>query len=138
MLPHGRLTAGVQRSWLFPGKHRRVYWLVGSCDRNGPLSANCLPLPLTVPQVVSGAYVLIRGSTEVPVRLFQEVMQDYRDEINDFFAVDKQLASELEYDMKKYQEQLAQEQELARQADAHRAGGADGAQAVQVGEQHGG
>lgn len=62
----------------------------------------------------------------------REVMQDYRDEINDFFAVDKQLASELEYDMKKYQEQLAQEQELARQADAHRAGGADGAQAVQV------
>lgn len=74
----------------------------------------------------------------VPLRLFQEVMQDYRDEIKDFFAVDKQLASELEYDMKKYQEQLAQEQELARQADANRAEGADGAQAVQVGEQHGG
>ncbi|XP_070256151.1 condensin-2 complex subunit D3 isoform X1 [Myotis yumanensis] len=62
----------------------------------------------------------------------REVMQDYRDEIKDFFAVDKQLASELEYDMKKYQEQLAQEQELARQADANRAEDADGAQAVQV------
>lgn len=74
----------------------------------------------------------------VPLRLSQEVMQDYRDEIKDFFAVDKQLASELEYDMKKYQEQLAQEQELARQADANRADGADGAQAAQVGEQHGG
>ncbi|MBZ3872259.1 Condensin-2 complex subunit D3 [Sciurus carolinensis] len=45
----------------------------------------------------------------------REVMQDYRDEIKDFFAVDKQLASELEYDMKKYNEQLAQEQELAKQ-----------------------
>lgn len=44
-------------------------------------------------------------------------MQDYRDEIKDFFALDKQLASELEYDIKKYNEQLAQEQELARQAD---------------------
>lgn len=46
--------------------------------------------------------------------LFQEVMQDYRDEVKDFFTVDKQLASELEYDMKKYNEQLAQE-ELQRQ-----------------------
>ncbi|XP_004438550.1 PREDICTED: condensin-2 complex subunit D3 [Ceratotherium simum simum] len=63
----------------------------------------------------------------------REVMQDYRDEVKDFFAVDKQLASELEYDMKKYSEQLAQEQELAQQADMHRgAAGADGAQAVQV------
>ncbi|XP_043850916.1 condensin-2 complex subunit D3 isoform X2 [Dromiciops gliroides] len=43
----------------------------------------------------------------------REMMQDYRDEIKDFFAVDKQLASELEYDMKKYEEQLAKEQELA-------------------------
>ncbi|KAM7051471.1 condensin-2 complex subunit D3 [Molossus nigricans] len=59
----------------------------------------------------------------------REVMQDYRDEVKDFFAVDKQLASELEYDMKKYSEQLAQEQELARQADVNRA---DGAQAGQV------
>ncbi|XP_044936262.1 condensin-2 complex subunit D3 isoform X2 [Mustela putorius furo] len=47
----------------------------------------------------------------------REVMQDYRDEIKDFFALDKQLASELEYDIKKYNEQLAQEQELAEQAD---------------------
>lgn len=59
-------------------------------------------------------------------------MQDYRDEIKDFFALDKQLASELEYDMKKYNEQLAQEQELARPADvsgaAYRARGAHTAQ----------
>ena len=48
----------------------------------------------------------------------REVMQDYRDEINDFFAVDKQLASELEYDMKKYNEQLAQEQALTEHANA--------------------
>lgn len=50
--------------------------------------------------------------------LFQEVMQDYRDEIKDFFAVDRQLASELEYDMKKYTEQLAQEQALTEHANA--------------------
>ncbi|KAM6173588.1 condensin-2 complex subunit D3 [Erethizon dorsatum] len=63
----------------------------------------------------------------------REVMQDYRDEVKDFFAVDKQLASELEYDMKKYNEQLAQEQELAKQADTNREAGSDaGAQAVQV------
>ncbi|XP_066115869.1 condensin-2 complex subunit D3 [Saccopteryx bilineata] len=62
----------------------------------------------------------------------REVMQDYRDEVKDFFAVDKQLASELEYDMKKYNEQLAQEQELAGQTDANRvAEGAAGAQATQ-------
>ncbi|XP_028619764.1 condensin-2 complex subunit D3 [Grammomys surdaster] len=48
----------------------------------------------------------------------REVMQDYRDEIKDFFAVDKQLASELEYDMKKYNEQLAQEQALSENASA--------------------
>ncbi|XP_052044738.1 condensin-2 complex subunit D3 [Apodemus sylvaticus] len=48
----------------------------------------------------------------------REVMQDYRDEIKDFFAVDKQLAAELEYDMKKYQEQLAQEQALTEHANA--------------------
>ncbi|CAN2388105.1 complex subunit D3, partial [Pristimantis euphronides] len=36
----------------------------------------------------------------------REVMQDYRDEIKDFFAADKQLAAELEYDMKKYEGQL--------------------------------
>ncbi|XP_066462719.1 condensin-2 complex subunit D3 isoform X3 [Eleutherodactylus coqui] len=40
----------------------------------------------------------------------REMMQDYRDEIKDFFAADKQLAAELEYDMKKYEEQLALEQ----------------------------
>ncbi|XP_007495227.2 condensin-2 complex subunit D3 isoform X1 [Monodelphis domestica] len=50
----------------------------------------------------------------------REVMQDYRDEIKDFFAVDKQLASELEYDMKKYEEQLAREQELAEQRNTER------------------
>lgn len=61
-------------------------------------------------------------------------MQDYQDEIKDFFAVDKQLASELEYDMKKYNEQLAQEQELAKQASENRmTEGGDGAQAMQVG-----
>uniref|UniRef100_A0A8C4YAY9 Condensin-2 complex subunit D3 n=1 Tax=Gopherus evgoodei TaxID=1825980 RepID=A0A8C4YAY9_9SAUR len=42
----------------------------------------------------------------------REVMQDYRNEIKDFFAVDKQLAAELEYDMKKYEEQLAREREV--------------------------
>lgn len=67
--------------------------------------------------------------------LFQEVMQDYRDEIKDFFAVDKQLAAELEYDMKKYNEQLAQEQSLAEHADVPKmADGGDRAQAVQVGD----
>lgn len=43
--------------------------------------------------------------------LLQEMMQDYRNEIKDFFAVDKQLAAELEYDMKKYEEQLARDKE---------------------------
>uniref|UniRef100_A0A2R9CLJ4 Condensin-2 complex subunit D3 n=1 Tax=Pan paniscus TaxID=9597 RepID=A0A2R9CLJ4_PANPA len=63
----------------------------------------------------------------------REVMQDYRDELKDFFAVDKQLASELEYDMKKYQEQLVQEQELAKHADvAGTAGGAEVAPVAQV------
>ncbi|KAJ7417008.1 Condensin-2 complex subunit D3 [Willisornis vidua] len=53
----------------------------------------------------------------------REMMQDYRNEIKDFFAVDKQLAAELEYDMKKYEEQLARakesdlEQVLAAQAE---------------------
>ncbi|NWR73103.1 CNDD3 protein, partial [Centropus unirufus] len=42
----------------------------------------------------------------------REMMQDYRTEIKDFFAVDKQLAAELEYDMKKYEEQLASEKEV--------------------------
>ncbi|XP_032565460.1 condensin-2 complex subunit D3 isoform X1 [Chiroxiphia lanceolata] len=41
----------------------------------------------------------------------REMMQDYRNEIKEFFAVDKQLAAELEYDMKKYEEQLAREKE---------------------------
>ncbi|NXN20902.1 CNDD3 protein, partial [Nycticryphes semicollaris] len=41
----------------------------------------------------------------------REMMQDYRNEIKEFFAVDKQLAAELEYDMKKYEEQLAGEKE---------------------------
>ncbi|KAM8926969.1 condensin-2 complex subunit D3 [Pelodytes ibericus] len=40
----------------------------------------------------------------------REMMHDYRDEIKDFLSVDKQLAAELEYDMKKYQEQLEKEQ----------------------------
>lgn len=63
----------------------------------------------------------------------REVMQDYRDEIKDFFAVDKQLAAELEYDMKKYNEQLAQEQALTEHADVLKmAEGGDRAQAVQV------
>uniref|UniRef100_A0A663LW29 Condensin-2 complex subunit D3 n=1 Tax=Athene cunicularia TaxID=194338 RepID=A0A663LW29_ATHCN len=45
----------------------------------------------------------------------REMMQDYRNEIKDFFAVDKQLAAELEYDMKKYEEQLAMEKELEQE-----------------------
>ncbi|XP_006871068.1 PREDICTED: condensin-2 complex subunit D3 [Chrysochloris asiatica] len=63
----------------------------------------------------------------------REVMQDYRDEIKDFFAVDKQLASELEYDMKKYNEQLAQEQELANQLDVNRTA-EEGASVVPAGQ----
>lgn len=39
----------------------------------------------------------------------REMMQDYRNEIKEFFAVDKQLAAELEYDMKRYEEQLDKE-----------------------------
>ncbi|MBN3304121.1 CNDD3 protein, partial [Amia calva] len=41
----------------------------------------------------------------------REMMQDYRNEVKDFFSVDKQLAAELEYDMKKYEEQLHREGE---------------------------
>ncbi|KAM9221269.1 condensin-2 complex subunit D3 isoform 1-T1 [Dugong dugon] len=62
----------------------------------------------------------------------REVMQDYRDEVKDFFAVDKQLASELEYDMKKYSEQLVQEQGLAKQPDVNRK--AEGASMAPVGQ----
>lgn len=43
-------------------------------------------------------------------------MQDYGDEVKDFFTVDKQLAAELEYDMRRYQEQLAEQQALVRPA----------------------
>nr|XP_056716845.1 condensin-2 complex subunit D3 [Euleptes europaea] len=45
----------------------------------------------------------------------REVSQDYRNEIKELFAVDKQLAAELEYDMKKYEEQLQREQEQSRE-----------------------
>ncbi|XP_023559608.1 condensin-2 complex subunit D3 isoform X2 [Octodon degus] len=63
----------------------------------------------------------------------REVMQDYRDEVRDFFAVDKQLASELEYDLKKYSEQLTPEQELAKHAGVDRGPAGDTrAQATQV------
>ncbi|XP_063799859.1 condensin-2 complex subunit D3 [Pseudophryne corroboree] len=48
----------------------------------------------------------------------REMMEDYRDEIKDFFAADKQLAAELEYDMKKYEEQLALEKAQCEHADA--------------------
>ncbi|XP_077644123.1 condensin-2 complex subunit D3 [Lonchura striata] len=52
----------------------------------------------------------------------REMMQDYRTEIKEFFAVDKQLAAELEYDMKKYEEQLAREKESDQEqlSAAHR------------------
>ncbi|XP_055675451.1 condensin-2 complex subunit D3 isoform X1 [Falco peregrinus] len=48
----------------------------------------------------------------------REMMQDYRNEIKDFFAVDKQLAAELEYDMKKYEEQLAREKNADQEQDS--------------------
>ncbi|XP_041098371.1 condensin-2 complex subunit D3 [Polyodon spathula] len=48
----------------------------------------------------------------------REMMQDYRNEISDFFAVDKQLAAELEYDMKKYEEQLEKEREAEDMSSA--------------------
>ncbi|KAM4703395.1 condensin-2 complex subunit D3 [Rhinophrynus dorsalis] len=47
----------------------------------------------------------------------REMMQDYRDEMKDFFAADKQLAAELEYDMKKYEEQLEREKEQREQEE---------------------
>ncbi|KAG8141522.1 hypothetical protein E2320_007140, partial [Naja naja] len=50
-------------------------------------------------------------------------MQDYRNEIKEFFTLDKQLAAELEYDMKKYEEQLEreaeQDQELSVDHEGH-------------------
>ncbi|XP_026564770.1 condensin-2 complex subunit D3 [Pseudonaja textilis] len=53
----------------------------------------------------------------------REMMQDYRHEIKEFFALDKQLAAELEYDMKKYEEQLQKEaeqnQELSVDHEGH-------------------
>lgn len=49
-------------------------------------------------------------------------MQDYGDEVQDFFTVDKQLAAELEYDMRRYQEQLAEQQQPVRQAAPGAAG----------------
>ncbi|XP_027743858.1 condensin-2 complex subunit D3 [Empidonax traillii] len=45
----------------------------------------------------------------------RETMQDYRTEIKDIFAADKRLAAELEYDMRKYEEQLAREEESGHQ-----------------------
>ncbi|NXU50652.1 CNDD3 protein, partial [Turnix velox] len=45
----------------------------------------------------------------------RETMQDYRNEIKDLFAMDKRLAAELEYDMRKYEEQLAREKELEQE-----------------------
>uniref|UniRef100_A0A8D0HCF3 Condensin-2 complex subunit D3 n=1 Tax=Sphenodon punctatus TaxID=8508 RepID=A0A8D0HCF3_SPHPU len=48
----------------------------------------------------------------------REMMQDYRNEIKDFFAADKQLVAELEYDMKKYEEQVAKERELGEYQDS--------------------
>lgn len=89
-----------------------------------------------IPIIISLKTVLEKNKIPALRELMQylrEVMQDYRDEVKDFFAVDKQLASELEYDMKKYQEQLAQEQELAKHADVTgTAGGAEVAPVAQV------
>ncbi|XP_078195997.1 condensin-2 complex subunit D3 isoform X2 [Callithrix jacchus] len=90
-----------------------------------------------IPIIISLKTVLEKNKIPALRELMQylrEVMQDYRDEVKDFFAVDKQLASELEYDLKKYQEQLAQEQEQAKHADlTGTAGGAEVAPVAQVG-----
>ncbi|KAM9299270.1 condensin-2 complex subunit D3 [Gastrophryne carolinensis] len=48
----------------------------------------------------------------------REMMQDYRDEIKDFFAADKQLAAEIEYDIKRYEQQLEWEKEQTELASA--------------------
>uniref|UniRef100_A0A8C5SPB8 Condensin-2 complex subunit D3 n=1 Tax=Laticauda laticaudata TaxID=8630 RepID=A0A8C5SPB8_LATLA len=52
----------------------------------------------------------------------REMMQDYRNETKEFFALDKQLAAELEYDMKKYEEQLEREAEQNQELSVHREG----------------
>ncbi|XP_068094896.1 condensin-2 complex subunit D3 isoform X2 [Hyperolius riggenbachi] len=39
----------------------------------------------------------------------REMMQDYRDEIKDVFAANKQLAAEIEYDMRRYENELEEE-----------------------------
>ncbi|XP_075185200.1 LOW QUALITY PROTEIN: condensin-2 complex subunit D3 [Anomaloglossus baeobatrachus] len=54
----------------------------------------------------------------------REMMLDYRDEIKDFFTADKQLAAELEYDMKMYEEQL--ERERSEQENPLTSGGIPG------------
>ncbi|KAJ8275937.1 hypothetical protein COCON_G00076890 [Conger conger] len=43
----------------------------------------------------------------------QVMMQDYRTEVKDFFAADEQLASELEYDLKRFEKEQEQQQQLA-------------------------
>ncbi|XP_060549547.1 condensin-2 complex subunit D3 [Pantherophis guttatus] len=53
----------------------------------------------------------------------REVMQDYRNEIKEVFALDKQLAAELEYDMKKYEEQLEREAEQGQELSVDRVEG---------------
>ncbi|KAM4609588.1 condensin-2 complex subunit D3-L-like [Discoglossus pictus] len=61
----------------------------------------------------------------------REMMQDYRDEIKDFFAADKQLAAELEYDMKKYEEQLEREKEKEQREQENSLSPSEGAQTPQ-------
>ncbi|KAJ8398975.1 hypothetical protein AAFF_G00416420 [Aldrovandia affinis] len=42
----------------------------------------------------------------------QTMMQDYRNEVKDFFAADLQLAAELEYDLKRFEKEQEMEQQL--------------------------
>ncbi|XP_078451127.1 condensin-2 complex subunit D3 isoform X3 [Lampetra planeri] len=45
------------------------------------------------------------------MQYLREVMKDYRDEVKDVLAADKRLAAEVEYDLKKYEEQEERERE---------------------------
>lgn len=45
----------------------------------------------------------------------QVTMQDYRSEVKELFAADEQLAAEVEYNLKVFEKQKEQEQELEQQ-----------------------
>ncbi|XP_014681011.1 PREDICTED: condensin-2 complex subunit D3-like [Priapulus caudatus] len=80
-----------------------------------------------VPVVIALKHMLEQQRSPVVKDLMmylKELMKDYRSEVKDIMAADKQLANEIEFDLRKFEQDQEEEKRQQRRQSSHLSGGA--------------